>query len=240
MSREMPLRVAGVARPGSGALLVLNDLLGRELAGHLGLSFVPIGYRSMDQLVRGEASHDWDVACLPLGGDRPSRLEFTPPYLNVESAYLVPATGPIRCIEDADHLGVRIVVAQDSPAANRLATLLRHARLRRVASEKVAMRHLNRGDAEVVAGLRVDLLRLADENDGYWVLMDPVFELSYALAVPRGDSGLLNEAAAFVGRMTDSGLISKQIDQNHWAGVHATEISNALSTESVAWRRGGS
>lgn len=240
MRGEMPLRLAGLARPGSAALTALNEVIGRELAGHLGLSFVPVGYRTTEQLVRGMASHDWDVACLPLDGDRPTPLEFTSPYLQVETGYLVPATGPIRSIEDADRQGVRIAVDEDSPAADRLARLLRHARLRRVSSERVAMRHLHRGDAEVVAGFRVDLFRLADESDGYWVLIDPIFELSYAFAVPRGDTGLLNEAAALVGRIAGSGLISKQIDRNHWVGVHATEIGNTMSAESVASRRGGS
>lgn len=240
MRGEMPLRLAGLTRPGSAALTELNEEVGHELAGHLELSFVQVGYRSMEQLVRGLASHDWDVACLPLDGDGQAPLVFTPPYLQVESGYLVPATGPIRSIEDADRGGVRIAVAQDSPAADRLAALLRHARLRRVASERVAMRHLNRGDVEVVAGFRVDLLRLADENDGYWVLMDSPFELSYALAVPRGDIGLLSDLTEFLGRITNSGLISKHIDRNHWAGVHATEIRNRMSAEGVASRRGGS
>lgn len=240
MRGEMPLRVAGLTRPRSAALTALNELLGRELAGHLGQTLVPIGYRSTEQLLRGGASHDWDVACLALDGDRPLPLEFTPPYMHVESGYLVPATGPIRSIEDADRPGVRIVVAQDSPAADRLAMLLHHARLRRVASEKVALRHLSRGGAEVVAGYRVDLLRLADENDGYWVLIDPVFELSYAFAVPRGDSGLLMVASVFVGRMADSGFVSEHIDRNHWTGVHAPAIRNTMSAEVVASRRGGS
>ncbi len=219
---------------------VLNDLLGRELAGHLGQSFVAVGYRSTERLLRGVASHDWDVACLSLGRVRPEALEFTSPYLQVESGCLVTATGAIRCIEDADRPGVRIAVALDGPATDRLAALLRHARLRRVASERVAMRHLSRGDVEVVAGLRVDLLRLANENDGYWVLMDSLFELSYALAVPRGDSDLLSELTGFVGQITDSGLISKHIDGEQWAGVHAIEIRNTMSVKSVASRRGGS
>ncbi len=240
MRSEMPLRLAGLARPGSAALQVLNDLVGRELAAQLGLSFVSVGYRSTEQLLRGVASHDWDVACLPFDGELPLPLEFTSPYLQVETGYLVPATGPIRSIEDADRQGIRIAVAQDTPAADRLAAMLRHARLRRVASERVAMRHLNRGDAEVVAGFRVDLLRLADESDGYWVLMDSLFELSYALAVPHGDPGLLNEANGFVGRIADSGLISKQIRRNQWAGVHASEMRNTMSAERVASRRGGS
>lgn len=240
MRDEMPLRLAGLARPGSAALTALNELVGSELAGHLGLTLVLVAYRSTEQLVRGGPAHDWDVACLPFDGDGPAPLEFTPPYMQVESGYLVPATGPIRSIEDADRPGVRIAVAQDSPAAGRLARLLHHARLRRVASERVAMRHLNRGDVEVVAGFRIDLLRLAEENDGYWVLMDAVFELPYALAVPHDCTGLLNEAAAFVGRMVVSGLISEQIDRNHWAGVHAAEIRNTMSAESVASRRGGS
>jgi len=102
------------------------------------------------------------------------------------------------------------------------------------------MQLLNRGGADVVAGFRGELLRLADENDGYWVLMDSPFELSYGLAVPHTHTGLLNEAAALVERMADSGLISRLIDRNHWAGVHAAEIRHTMSAERVELRRGGS
>jgi polar amino acid transport system substrate-binding protein len=240
MATDGRLRVASLARPRSTALAGLNDSLAHELASGLDRAFASVEYRSSGQLLCGAATGEWDVACVALNGERSVLLEFTPPYMYVEGAYLVPATGPIRSIEDADRQDVRIAVARESPAGDHLARRLRQGRLRRVASEKVAMRCLNRGDAEVVAGLRVDLLQLADENNGYWVLMDPLFELSYALAVPRGIPDLLEEAKVFVGRIAESGLVVEYIDRNHWAGVRAAEIRPTMSAGSVALRRGGS
>lgn len=220
------LRVALKVRlqPGSRHdIAELHTSLGRELSRHLGLSFSRIAYTSTGRLVGGATDREWDVACLPLDRDRAAIVDFTPPYLQVENAYLVAATTTIRSAEDADQPNVRIAVVSDSPSGSLLAYHLRHARLRRVVSEKAAIRCLTRGDVDAVAGFRNDLLRLAHEMEGYWVLMETLFEVPFGLAVPRGEDALLSRVTSFVSRARKSGLIEQHIDRHHLFGVRVAE-----------------
>lgn len=219
------LRVAlkVIREPGSSNdamdLAALHASLGRELSRYIGLSFSLVGYNSRGRLLRGAGDHEWDVAFLPLDDDRSAIVDFTPPYLQVETVYLVAATTTIRNAEDADQPDVRIAVDRDSPSGPHLGRQLRHARLRRVASEKAAIGCLSRGEVDAVAGFRNDLLRLASEMEGYWVLMEPLFEVSFGLAVPRGEDGLLPHLASFVDRARKSGLIEQHIKRHHLIGV---------------------
>jgi polar amino acid transport system substrate-binding protein len=223
------LRVAlNVRRPPGSRhdLAELHISVGRELSQHLGLSFSTVGYISTRRLLRGAPDNEWDVAFLPIGADRFSSVDFTPAYLQVESVYLVAATTTIRSAEDADQPDVRIAVIRDSPSGPRLAHQLRHARLRPVASEKAAIRYLSRGEVDAIAGFRNDLLRLAHEMEGYWVLMEPLFEVPFGLAVPRGEDGLLTDLASFVDRARKSGLIEQQIDRHQLIGVRVADGSS--------------
>jgi polar amino acid transport system substrate-binding protein len=214
-------------QPGSRHdLAELHTSIGRELSRHLGLSFSTVGYMSMRRLLRGAPDHEWDVAFLPIAADRLSIVDFTPAYLQVESVYLVAATTTIRSAEDADQPDVRIAVVRDSPSGPQLAHQLRHARLRPVASEKAAIRCLSRGEVHAVAGFRNDLLRVAHEMEGYWVLMEPLFEVPFGLAVPRGEDGLLTHLSSFVDRARKSGLIEQHIDRHQLIGVHVANGSS--------------
>ena len=216
------LRVATVARK-SSSLGLLHDNLNRELANRLGLSFLPVRYRSSRDLLRGAARDEWDVASLPLNGDRGTHVGFTSPYVDVECAYLVAAAASIRSREDADQPHVRIAVITDSPAAQHLSWQLRYAQLRRVPSDTAAMQAVSRGEADAVAGFRDDLVRLAAQSEGYWVLMDSLFDVHFALAVPTEERRLLFEANDFVRSVKASGLRGEQIVRGGLTGVRVAE-----------------
>ena len=58
-----------------------------------------------------------------------TRFAFTPAYVEIEATYLVPASSPIRTLEDVDRDGVRIATAARAAYTLYLQRTLRHATL---------------------------------------------------------------------------------------------------------------
>ena len=52
----------------------------------------------------------WDIAFLAIDPVRAAGIDFTPPYVVIEGAYVVPANSPLRAVEDVDRDGVRVAV----------------------------------------------------------------------------------------------------------------------------------
>jgi len=209
------LRAAGDGSSLSG----LTVSLGRELADHLGLSFSPVKYRTMGRLLRGAAGQEWDVGFLSIGPQPASLVEFTSPYVAVENTYLVPAAASIRSVADADEPGVRVGVARGSAPDFHLTRLLRSARLVRVSSDEAAAKLLRMGKVDAVASSRPNLLHVADEMQGYWVLMEPIFEDACGIAVPKSNEALLSSVGGFIERAKASGLIEREIDRRKLPGI---------------------
>jgi polar amino acid transport system substrate-binding protein len=187
----------------------IHASVGHELARYLGLRFAPISYSTRRKLLRGAVSREWDVAFLAMDPTAESMVEFTPAYAEIEITYLIPATGSIRSVPDADERGIRIGVSRNTPGDLHLTSELRHARLFRYFSDNAAASQLKRGELDAVAELM----------EGYWVLMDPIFAAPWAIAVPRGDDTSLARARAFVKLLRTSSVIERTIERCRLHGV---------------------
>jgi polar amino acid transport system substrate-binding protein len=118
--------------PASGEVLGIAVDLARELARRAALPLAVVPYESAGTMADAGASGAWDVAVLGAEPERASRIAFSPPYLEIEATYLVPAGSPIRSIADVDRDGVRVAVSAKSAYDLLLGRTLRHARLVRV------------------------------------------------------------------------------------------------------------
>ena len=76
--------------------------LARALAACLGIAVVPVEYSTPGEVVEGLTASACDVAFLVVDPSRASAVDFSPPYVERDFTYLVPADSPIRSIADAD------------------------------------------------------------------------------------------------------------------------------------------
>ena len=88
--------------------------VGRALAERLGVPFEPVGYANVAKFMEAVKSNEWDIIVFGIDPTRAGVLDFTTPFLEVDSTYLVPGNSPIRSVIDADQPGVRIAVPAKS------------------------------------------------------------------------------------------------------------------------------
>src|SRR5215467_12426790 len=98
--------------PASGEPRGVSAELARELAKRLA---VPIEFLTFDAAGKVfDALGKWEIAFLAIDPVRAAGIDFTPPYVIIEGAYVVPADSALKSVEDVDRDGVRVAVARAS------------------------------------------------------------------------------------------------------------------------------
>src|SRR6266550_4819432 len=132
--------------------------LGRALAKRIGVEFAPVEYPRPGAVMEGVRTGAWDVAFLAIDPSRAAEADFSPPYLQYDLTYMVPAGSSIRNVADADQPGVRIATPRGDASDLRLSRMLKRAELIRADSIPAPFYLLRAGQADVLSGIRPGLL----------------------------------------------------------------------------------
>jgi polar amino acid transport system substrate-binding protein len=164
------------------------------------------------------------VECLETGqcdvgslGFDPTRADqvggFTPPFMQVEYTYLVPAASAMRSVADVDRAGVRIAVVRNHASTLALSRIAKHAEQVSAETPNAAFDLLRGGRVDAWASVRPALLDYAAELSGSRVLEDSYGANFPALVVPKGQAARLAYISEFVEEAKASGLVQRAIDR---------------------------
>src|SRR5204862_7870826 len=115
--------------PNSGADVCISGDQSKELSHRLGLPMTIVPFTSAGAMADGAKGGAWDVAFLATDPDRAGEIAFAPPYVEIDSTYLVPAGSTLKTIADVDRPGVRIAVSEKSAYDLYLSSALKQATL---------------------------------------------------------------------------------------------------------------
>lgn len=197
--------------------------LGRALAARIGVELVPLVYPRPGAVMDGLRSDGWDVA-ISLGIDpaRVAEADFSPPYMEVDLTYLVPAGSSIHTVADADRAATRIAVPGGDLVDILLGRLLERAALVRADTVIGAFELLRAGRADVCALPRPNLLQYSASLPGSRVLADRFGVNPVAIAVPKRQPGRLAYINEFIEQAKASGLVQQAIDR---AGLRGIQVA---------------
>jgi polar amino acid transport system substrate-binding protein len=212
--------------PATGELRGVAVDLARALAARLGIQFVPVEYPSPTRVLEGLESGAWDVGFLGVDPSRATVVDFSPPYLQIDATYLVPASSSIRKLADADEPGVRIAVSRKSVEDIVLSRMLKRAELLRVETVGAGFDLLRAGNADVLATPRPTALLFSARQPGYRVLEDRFHATFGAMAVPKGQAGRLAYISEFIEEAKASGLVQQAIERAGLRGVQVAPAGN--------------
>lgn len=146
----------------------------------------------------------------------PARMkdfDFSPPVLQVEQGYLVPAGSTFRTTADVDRAGARIGVSEGSTSEATLSRELRAAVVVRTPSLKAAVDMLAAGKLEAFATNKATLFEMSDELPGSRVLAGRWGLESFAIGIPKGREAALPLVAGFVHNAKSEGLVARAIER---------------------------
>jgi polar amino acid transport system substrate-binding protein len=201
--------------------------LGRELAKQLGASFEPIRYDSIAKLLDGAKARDWDVAFLGFDAERATLVDFSAPYLELGSTYLVLAGSALRSVGDVDKPGHRIGTNDRSAQERFLTRNIKQAELVRfgpITQEGPTM--LSSGKIHALAGNRVALIELSGKIPGSRVLEGQFAPVLHVIGVPKGKPAGAAYAMGFIEGAKASGMVRQAIDRAQLKGVEVAAASS--------------
>ena len=203
--------------------------LGRALAKRIGVEFVPVEYPRPGAVMEGVRTGAWDVAFLAIDPSRAAEADFSPPYLQYDLTYMVPAGSSIRNVADADQPGVRIATPRGDASDLRLSGMLKQAELIRADTIPATFDLLRAGQVDVLAGVRPGMLENLARMPGYRVLEDRFGVILVAALVPKGQAGRLAYISEFIEQAKASGLVQQTIERAGLRGVQVAPPGNPSS-----------
>jgi polar amino acid transport system substrate-binding protein len=206
-------------RDESGAPRGIAVTLAQELSGQLRLPMEIVSYNSAGRMADGAVAGTWDVAFLAADPDRAGDIDFSAPYLEIDTTYLVWAQSPIRTLADVDAAGVRISVTKRSAYDLFLTRSLKHAELLRAPVPEASVDLFFAAKLDALAGLKPLLMEVAEKHPGTRVLDGSFATVYQAVGVPKGRTEAARWIRGFVERIKESGFVARTIQQNRVRGI---------------------
>lgn len=208
--------------PSTGELRGMAIELGRTLAGRLGVELVPVTYPSPGNLPEALKTGAWDIGFLGVDPAREAVMDFSIPYVQVDSTFLVTPGSAYRSLNDLDKPGVRIATTRNGVEDLTLTRLIKVAEIVRVDSAGAGLAALKAGKVDAVAIPRPTALPFAEQLPGSHVSDGHYAIALHAIAVPKGQSGQLNYINEFVSSAKKSGFIKQAMER---VGLRGAQVA---------------
>jgi polar amino acid transport system substrate-binding protein len=193
--------------------------LARALAKKIGLRLQPIEYPRPGAVLAGVKNNEWDVTFLVADPVRLAEADFSPPYMQSDFTYLVPAGSSKRSVADMDRPGTHIAVPRGDASDLRLTQILKHAELVRVDSLAAAVEMVHAEKVDAYAGPRSALLALSNKAPGSRVLDDGFANIFFVAMVPKDKGGRISYVTDFIEEAKATGLVRQTIDDAKLRGL---------------------
>lgn len=194
--------------------------LARDLGRRANLPVQLVGYETAARMLGDINSGKWDIAFTGVDAQG-SEIAFSKPYLDSDGTFLVAGASPLRVIADVDRAGVRVAVSEKSTLDLTLTRTLKHAQLGRAPGAGGALALFAAGKADVLAGVRQQLQRVAEKNPGARIMDGRFMVIAQGIALPKARAGAVSYLNAFVDDAKASGLVAQAIERHNSGGAPA-------------------
>lgn len=194
-----------------GAGLVGHELIG-ALAKRLNIKMQIVEQPTPPKAIETLNAGGCDVIILGIEEPRRKLVDFTPPVIQFDYAYLVPAGSPIEETAEVDRPGRRISVVQGHASWMTLKRVVGRAEIVGTDLPDEAFTLIRDGKADVFALPREQLIDYAAMLPGSRILTQGFGVNDVGLAVAKGRSQLLAFISDFVEETKASGLVSRILD----------------------------
>ncbi len=197
---------------------VAHDL-GHELGRRLGLPVQCVPLPNPGALADAAGKNVWDVGFLGAEPARASEIDFTPPYVEIESTYLVQPGSPLKHAGEVDRKGVRIIVPEKAAYELYLTRTIKNAELVKDKGGDLCFKRFVEEKFDALAGLKPRLMSDQAKLPGSRIVEGNFTAVQQAAGVPKGRPNAAKYLAAFIEEAKASGLVAKAIKDNNVVGL---------------------
>jgi polar amino acid transport system substrate-binding protein len=190
--------------------------LSRELAKRLGVPLGFVTFQAAGKAFEAAKANAVDVLFIAIEPVRAADVEFSPPYVLIEGAYLVLKDSPLRDPADLDKPGMRISVGENSAYDLYLKRTLKHATLLRAAGGCCKNIDLFRAEKlDAAAGVRQPLAAYAKEHPEVRVIEKAFMQIRQAMGTPKGRTAAAAYLRTFIEEMKANGFVADALKRSN-------------------------
>ena len=206
--------------PVTGELKGVWAEVARALAARVGVQLVLVEHPTPPKMMECLKVGACDVGFLGYDPARAADVEgFSPPFIEFDYTYLVPAGSPIRSAADADRLGLRVAVVRAHASTLTLTRALKQAELVSVDTPESAFELLRTRRVDAWASARQVLVGYSAQLPGSRVLEDRYGVNRAAVVVAKGEAARLAYISEFIEEIKASGFVQQAVARSGWRGV---------------------
>lgn len=206
-----------VQKGGNGEPLGVSPELATALAKRLGVPVEFVIFPAAGKVFEAAAHNDVDIGFIAIEPARAAEIDFSPPYVIIQGAYLVRKDSPLQDVAAVDAAGIKIGVGLGSVYDLYLTRTLKNATLVRNPKggaaggiEPFLDQHL-----DAAGGVREALDAYAKDHPDVRVLPGSFEEIRQAIALPKGrPPAAVAYLHSFVEEMKANGFVADALKRS--------------------------
>ena len=184
--------------------------LARELAQRLGAELTFVEYDSPGAVVDAMRAGEADICFLAIEPARREVIDFTAPYVLIESCYVARSDGPFHAAGEVDRAGVTVITRARAAYDLYLSRNLEEARVLPIPDGELDAFVAGQGD--VASGIKPMLEDYFAGRPGFRILEPPFASVGQAMGLARGRAPAFAFLEAFVEELKASGFVEAALE----------------------------
>ncbi len=183
-------------------------------------------YKTAGATVDAVKAGDIDLVFVAIDPVRGADISYTPAYIQIEGAYMVKASSPIKANEEVDVVGTEIVVGKGSAYDLYLTREIKHANLIRANSSQAVIDDFMSGVGNVAAGVKQQLESDARRYEGLRMLPGRFMVIHQAIGIPKARPQYEITTAYLsnlIAELKESGFVTEALKRHHIHGAKVAE-----------------
>ena len=200
--------------------------IAQEIGKRTGLPVQLIPFKTAGNTVDAIKSGDVDLVFVAIDPVRGADISYTPAYIQIEGAYMVKISSPIKTNEQVDVSGNEIVVGKGSAYDLYLSREIKNATLLRAASSQAVVDDFMSGKGNVAAGVKQQLESDAKRYDGLRMLPGRFMVINQAIGIPKARPQYTETTAYLsnlITQLKQSGFIAQSMERHQIQGAKVAE-----------------
>jgi polar amino acid transport system substrate-binding protein len=200
--------------------------IAHEIGKRINLPVQLIPFKTASATVEGIKSGDIDLVFVAIDPVRGADISYTPAYIQIEGAYMVKASSPLKMNEEVDVAGTEIVVGKGSAYDLYLTREIKNATLLRATSSQAVVDDFMSGKGNVAAGVKQQLETDAKRYEGLRMLPGRFMVINQAIGIPKVSPSFENTTAFLsevITQLKQSGFVANAMQRHHIQGAKVAE-----------------
>lgn len=200
--------------------------IANEIGRRLGIPVELIPFQSAGSTVDAIKTGNIDLIFVAIDPVRGADISYTPPYIQIEGAYMVKADSKLKANEEVDRSGVEIVVGKGSAYDLFLTREIKNAALLRAASSQAVVDDFMAGKGNVAAGVKQQLESDAKRYNGLRMLPGRFMVINQATGIPKARPEFEKTTVYLSGIITElksTGFVADSMKRHGIQGARVAE-----------------